>query len=353
MLAVDVHMRREQGNGLPKQSIFYVTGPMLQEGARSAQKFAQREGRQFIWTFAVAAVALLASSITSAAAELNSETLAAWNQYIQTQNARVAETARSGSFLWSDQSPDRIPRLRDGEVLVASIGDNPKAVPHGLIHHWIGAVFLADMSLDGVLAVVRDYDKYERFYAPNVVDSTLEHEDGADDAFSLRMLNKTLVAKFALDAEFQTTYTRLGTTRCYSLANSTRIREVDGYGQTDQHELPPDTGRGFIWRLYNIARFEQRNGGVYVEMETVALSRDVPAGLRWLVDPAIRRASKSSIAVSLKKTQEAVLESNQLASRTATNDQSDQKESAPATALAAKVGNKSTPLNTFSQGHNK
>lgn len=261
----------------------------------------------------MAALLLLVASAVSKAAELNPETLTAWNQYVQSQKARVAENSQPGSFLWIDQSPDAIRRLRDGEVIVAGMGENPKAVPHGLIHHWIGAIFLPQTNVDDVLVVVRDYDKYERFYAPNVVNSKLLRQEGADDAFSLRMLNKTLVAKFALDAEFQTTYTRLDRTRWYSVANSTRIREIDGYGQADQHELAPDTGRGFIWRLYNIARFEQRDGGVYIEMETVALSRDVPSAVRWVVNPVVRRASKGSMVVSLQKTQEAVVGSKELA----------------------------------------
>ena len=76
----------------------------------------------------------------------------------------------------------------------------------------------------------------------------------------------------------------------------------------DEHEAPTNTGRGLIWRLYSISRFEQRDGGVYVELEAVALSRDVPGALRWLVDPIVRRTSRSSILVSLEKTEGAVLE---------------------------------------------
>lgn len=69
-----------------------------------------------------------------------------------------------------------------------------------------------------------------------------------------------------------------------------------------------NTGRGLIWRVYSISRFEQRDGGVYVELEAIALSRDVPAGLRWAVDPIVRRTSRGSIQVSLQKTREAVVQ---------------------------------------------
>ncbi len=279
------------------------------------------ERTRIVWTLIAAVLVIVAASEQSKAAELNPKTLSAWNDYVQAQNLRVAESSQADSFLWSDQSPDRIRRLHDGEVLVAPMGENPKVIAHGLIHHWIGAIFLPHTDLDHVLKVVRDYDKYKEFYAPNVIDSSLLHRTGTNDAFSLLMLNKAVVAKFALDAEFQNSYALLDKNRWYSVAYSTRIREIQEYGQADQRELPPNTGHGFIWRLYNVSRFEQRDGGVYVELEAVALSRDVPVALRWLVNPVVRRTSRGSMLVSLQKTEEAVLATNELASRAARKDQ--------------------------------
>jgi len=68
----------------------------------------------------------------------------------------------------------------------------------------------------------------------------------------------------------------------------------------------PGTGSGFIWRLFSISRFEERDSGVYVELEVMALSRCVPAGLRWLVNPVVSRLSQSSLVTSLSQTREAV-----------------------------------------------
>jgi hypothetical protein len=108
--------------------------------------------------------------------------------------------------------------------------------------------------------------------------------------------------------DFQNTFRQLDDNRWYSVSYTTRVRDVENYGTPDEHEGPIKTGRGLIWRVYSISRFEQRDGGVYVELEAVALSRDVPGGLRWLVDPIVRRTSKGSIHVSLEKTGEAVLD---------------------------------------------
>jgi len=48
------------------------------------------------------------------------------------------------------------------------------------------------------------------------------------------------------------------------------------------------------------ARFEERDGGVYVELEAIALSRDVP--VRWIVNPIVRRVSRNSMLLSLQQT---------------------------------------------------
>ncbi len=122
------------------------------------------------------------------------------------------------------------------------------------------------------------------------------------------MLNKAVVAKFALDADFQGRYKRLDEKKWYSVSDTTRVHEVENYGLADEHEAPANTGRCLIWLLYSISRVEQRDGGVYVELEAIVLSRDVPGALRWLVDPIVRRTSRSSISVSLEKTEGAVLE---------------------------------------------
>lgn len=271
------------------------------------------ERKRFVGAFLAAALLILAAALTSKGAELSPETLKAWDAYVQEQNARAAGYTGTKPFLWSDQSPDRLRRLHKGETLVAPFGDNPHRVAKGLIHHWIGAAFLPGASLGDVLSVVRDYGKYKDFYAPNVIESRAFRHAGTEDTFSLRMLNKAVVAKFALDTEFQSTFRQLDENKWYSISYTTRVREVENYNLPGEHEAPANTGRGLIWRLYSISRFEQRDGGVYVELEAVALSRDVPGAVRWLVDPIVRRTSKASMQVSLQKTEGAVLEISRVA----------------------------------------
>jgi hypothetical protein len=286
---------------------------LRQTVSEDGKVFSKGDRKRFLGAFLAAALLILAASLTSKGAELRPETLKAWDAYVNTQNARVAEYGDGMSFLWSDGSPDHLRRLHNRETVVAPVGDNPHRVPQGLIHHWIGVVFLPGTRLDNVLSVVREYGRYKDVYAPNVIESALLRQTDMQDTFSLRMLNKAVVASFAINMDFENTFTRIDENRWYGISYSTRVREIENLGLSDEHEAPANTGRGLIWRLYSISRFEQRDGGVYVELEAVALSRDVPRALRWVVDPIVRRTSRSSLFVSLQKTEEAVLATTSVA----------------------------------------
>jgi hypothetical protein len=257
---------------------------------------------------AFARVLIICAPAVSSAARLTNETLEAWQDYIGSANLRMEERLHGRlPFLWIDESADRSSRVRAGEVVVSPVGDHsPIRVPKGLIHDWIGATVIPNAGLEDVFAVVRDYNRYTEFYKPLVIDSRSLGGDGPDYRFSLLMLNKSLFAKTGLASEWNERYIRADEQRWYSIAYSTRIEEIEGYGSPTQRKLPPDEGSGYIWRLYSFSRFERRNDGVYVELEVIALSRDIPGGLRWLIDPIVRRVSRGSLLTSLIETRAAV-----------------------------------------------
>ena len=261
---------------------------------------------------------LVCGAAVSWAAELKQETVSAWDAYVQAANARMEERIHSGRFLWTDENPDRVRRVRRGEVLVApGTEHNPIAVPHGLIHDWIGATFLPNARLEEVFAVVRDYARYKEFYRPSVVDSRCVGEPGAnDDKFAMILLNKSLFLKTALESEYESSYVQLDEKRWYGISRSTRVQEIEDFGQPGERKLPADQGSGYIWRLYSVTRFEERDGGVYVEVEAIALSRAIPTSLRWFVDPIVRRVSKNALLVSLRQTSDAVRSTGNVARST-------------------------------------
>ena len=276
---------------------------------------------------------LLAPSIMRAA-ELSEHTLVYWKAYVD--NARPQLNSQK-PFLWVDQTPERLRRVRTGEILVSPVGkENPKPIDSGLIHDWMGAAFLPDTRIEDVFAAVRDYDNYKNYYKPTVVESTLLSKDGPCETYSMLVVNKEAVAGTALDMEYETCYFRVDEHRWYSITNTTRVQELRHYGRSDERRLPPDQGSGYIWRLYSVAKYEQRDGGTYVEVEAIALSRDIPAALRWIVNPIVRRVSRNSLLLSLQETNDAVHSieavNREAKSAMAANDRSQSVSMQPSTA---------------------
>ena len=241
------------------------------------------------------------------AADLKPQTLEAWQAYLQAAKARNQKQLAEGSSFLSTDAPVSAAKLRQGEIIVSPAKPNvPIKVPSGLIHDWAGAIFIPNASIADVMRVIRDYDHYQTVYHPNVVGSKSIEAGEMEDRFSMVIMNKSFFAKSALDSDYHSAFVRVGDEHWYSTTETTRVQEVAEYEAASQHLLPEDHGKGIIWRLYSVARYEQRDGGVYIELEAIALSRDVPATLRFMVDPIVRRVSRSSLSTSLQQTAEAV-----------------------------------------------
>lgn len=242
------------------------------------------------------------------AAVLKSETAHAWDEYVRASNEHMQQRMTDGSpFLWIDEVPERSVRVHNREIVASPVGPHiPKKVPAGLIHDWVGATFIPGATIKDALTVVRNYERYKEFYHPNVIDSKMVSSGEVEDRFATVLMNKALFEKIALDSEYQATYTRLDDHKLYGISRTTRIREIAGYGTPTQHTLPEDQGTGLIWRLYSTVRFEERDGGLYMEIEAMVLSRDVPVALRVFVDPVIRRVSRDALVTGLHQTEEAL-----------------------------------------------
>ncbi len=153
-------------------------------------------------------------------------------------------------------------------------------------------------------------------YEPTVIDSKAIASGEARDRFSMRLAYRSLLLKTALDTDYESCYVHVDDRRAYSVSRTTRIQEIEEYGAPAQHTLQEGEGLGIIWRLFSIARYVERDGGVYFEVEAIGLSRDIPASLRWLVEPVVRRVSRGSLSTSLRQTETAVrLSGRQLASQ--------------------------------------
>lgn len=258
--------------------------------------------------FALSVLLSLLAPAFAAAAELQPETLNAWNRYVEQAKARMHSRLETKShFLWVDEKPDRARRVRNGEILVAPMNGTGRIdVPNGLIHDWIGAAFFPNTTIDQVFDTTTEYSCYKDFYTPMVIDSRLLSRDGHESTFTMRWLKKALFVTAVMDADYKASYVVRDAKSRYGYVWSTRIQDVVNYGQPSESKLPPGTGTGFLWRLFSMSRFEERDGGVYVELEAMALSRTVPGCLAWLVGPFVSRLSQTAMVTSLSQTREAV-----------------------------------------------
>src|SRR6202012_2750335 len=115
----------------------------------------------------------------------------------------------------------------------------------------------------------------------------------------LRLLKRQVIT-VVLNTNHHVRYFPLGDGREYSVSHSTRIAEVTNPGDSDEGEMTPGHDHGFLWRLNSYWRFEQRDGGVYVECEAISLTRAVPVGFGWLVNPIVRTLPRESLASTLR-----------------------------------------------------
>jgi hypothetical protein len=158
-------------------------------------------------------------------------------------------------------------RLKRGEVATQRLETLERGasipVPGGLIHHWVGVVFIPGANRTQTLALLQGYDEQSRIYAPRVLRSKLIQHNGDDFMVFLR-LRETKIVTVVLDTEYDVHCVRLDSTRAYSRSYSTRVAEVDGAGQLGELEKPIGDDSGFLWRLSSYWRFWERDGGVYV-----------------------------------------------------------------------------------------
>jgi hypothetical protein len=245
------------------------------------------------------AALVLFAAVPSFAAELKRETLDAWDQYLAAANAGMLDRAK-GHFLWTDESADRLRQVRAGEVVVSPLGQTPEAVPTGLIHHWIGAAFIPGARIDDVIAVVRNYNRYTEFYKPSVIAAKTLSQKAAEDRFYVVIADKAMFMRRAFNSEYQSRFVEVDGGKWYNVAETTRVREL-----SDEGTIPDGEGSGYIWRLCTISRYEERDHGVYIEIEAVALSRPIPAVLHLVVDHIVRRVSRSTLTTTLEQTRDA------------------------------------------------
>jgi hypothetical protein len=251
------------------------------------------------------------------AAELQPQTVDAFNRYVQLTEARVnGELARPEPYLWIDGLPENrraaaYAQLRGGKIVIERLEtlDHGKQipVPDGMIHHWTATVFIPSATLAETLLLEEDYDHHQDYFQPDVVSSEILRRSGNQFLVRLRFLKKKVITT-VLDTDHEVQYNIVDSTRAWSRSYTTRIQEVDNAGKPDESLEPEGHDRGFLWRMNTYWRFEEKDGGTYVECQSISLTRDIPAGLGWMIGPFVMSVPRESLTFTLVTTRTAVLQ---------------------------------------------
>ena len=261
---------------------------------------------------AAAVVVLLFVAATPALpAELQARTVAAFDRYVQATEQRLKNDPQ---FLWVDTLPASQQRavvetLRRGELVIEPLTTRQNGkeidIPDGMVHHWIGVVFVPGATVDRAVSLLQDYDHHAQIYAPAVAASKLLSREGNDFRVNLRFMMKKVIT-VVVNTENDARFTRDAPNRASSRIYSTRIAEVDAPGTPSEREKPVGNDGGYLWRLYSYWRVLERDGGTYVQCESISLTRDIPLGFAWLVRPFVTSIPRESLEFTLTTTRNAL-----------------------------------------------
>ncbi len=206
----------------------------------------------------------------------------------------------SQSGLWIDQHPDATAKAKRGEIVTYSLtGDTAREVTEGLIHDWIGDMYIRGATVAKVRDLLLDTQRHASIY-PEIQRASVLSQQGNSKITELS-LKKKKVLTIRLDIVYRNEWREPSPETWIMTARSQSVREwLNG------KLLPPDEGDGYLWRMNSQWTLRQDGGGVWVELRSVSLSRDTPAGLGWIIRPLIRNFPVESITSTLEATRRAL-----------------------------------------------
>ena len=247
------------------------------------------------------------------ASSLQTKTVSAWEHYIRLTEERInSELNQKGKYLASDflgSADSRQIRnlLRSGQIHIQRMktsdgNGGSMEVDDGMIHHWLGGIFVPNVKLDELLRWLQNYDQHHLYFR-EVEASRLLSKNGPEFRIFFRLHRKKII-----DVRYNTEHTAIYRQRDPAHASSrsftTRIAQLDDPGTPGEREKPVGDDSGFLWRLNSYWRFQQVDGGVFVECESVSLSRGIPFGFGWIIKgyvESIPRESLQNTLVSIRE----------------------------------------------------
>ena len=261
-------------------------------------------------TLALVMLIVSASSAQAASEEatLQAKTKADFAKYVAAVEARRArDIANHEVFLDIERLPPAqlkltMAALKRGEVIVTRGGERDASgreisIDGGQVNHWRGTVFVPKVKLDALLKVLQEpqSDKHKQ---EDVLTSRVVSRDGDSQKVFLR-LRRTKFVTVVYDTEYDVDYKRLAPDRALSNSISTKVVEIENAGTPRERALPEGNDSGYMWRLNSYWRYKQFEDGVLVEIESLTLSRNLPAIIGPLIRPIVTSTARESMTRTL------------------------------------------------------
>ena len=253
----------------------------------------------------VCLIGVSGSAAAQPRARLSAETVAAFNGFTAAIEQFIDSRIRERRPFLAEGSAEQRREVVNGAIVIDALGEPPLPnLPGGLGHVWAGLMFVPGATVADVLTVLQDYDRHQEWYEEAVDSRTLGRR--GDTIRGFLRLRKTQVLTAVLNTEHDAIATELADGRWAVRSHSTRIAEVRNPGEPDEEELPVGYDSGFLWRLNAYWLLDPEDHGVFVECVSVSLTRSVPWGLGFIINPIIRDLPRESLEATLESTRSAV-----------------------------------------------
>lgn len=224
---------------------------------------------------------------------LREQTKKAYSDYIEQAEKELTQRGNSAeNFFRTADSPSIQPGINRGEKVITNLnGDD--ITPGGIIHDWTGAVFIPGVNLEETVEVLLDYNSHDEIFS-EVIASRLKSRSGDSLSVYMRFRKKEIIT-VVTDTWHEATIHNISGNRAQLFSRSTKINEVKNFGESNETLLPEGDDSGFLWRMNSYWSLEEKDSGVLVECRSITLSRDIPAGLGFIVGPILNRMPRESL----------------------------------------------------------
>jgi hypothetical protein len=205
------------------------------------------------------------------------------NYVAQYEKDVYAAYAESGK-LWIDTVPQNGAYTAGKPVLQAR--ENKEIGNSGSLHHFTGAMRIPGATIADIRHIMEDYPNYPKYFKPDVGKGSGEvHPDSKpeDEHYTahLSLIQQTLWIAVSFDCVYDTHY-RYNDPHHWSSSSSTvSIKEWRDPKDVSRGYYPEGEDHGFLWRANTFWYARDTPGGIDVQVDSLSLSRPVPAGFAW------------------------------------------------------------------------